>query len=62
MSGIEDKPENYVTVSYELSGEDGNVNVSVLQENIPDEKMRDHSVENWNKVLQGLKKVVEEKS
>ena len=61
MSGIEDKPENYVIVTYQLSGEDGNVNLSVLQENIPDEKMKAHSEENWNKVLNGLKKVVEEK-
>ncbi|HMK04069.1 MAG TPA: SRPBCC family protein [Ferruginibacter sp.] len=61
MSGIEDKPENYVIVSYQLSGEDDNVTVTVLQENIPDEKMKAHSAENWNKVLNGLKKVVEEK-
>jgi uncharacterized protein YndB with AHSA1/START domain len=61
MSGIEDKPENYVIVTYQLSGEDENVNLSVLQENIPDEKMKKHSEENWNKVLNGLKKVAEEK-
>ena len=61
MSGIEDKPENYVIVTYQLSGKDENVNLSVLQENIPDEKMKTHSIENWNKVLAGLKKVVEEK-
>jgi uncharacterized protein YndB with AHSA1/START domain len=61
MSGIEDKPENYVIVTYQLSGEDENVNLSVLQENIPDEKMKTHSEENWNKVLNGLKKVAEEK-
>ena len=61
MSGIEDKPENYVIVTYLLSGEDENVNLTVLQENIPDEKMKTHSEENWNKVLQVLKKVVEEK-
>ena len=61
MSGIEDKPENYVIVTYQLSGGDENVNLSVLQENIPDEKMKAHSEQNWNKVLDGLKKVVEEK-
>ena len=61
MSGIEDKPENYVIVTYQLSGGDENVNLSVLQENIPDEKMKAHSELNWNKVLNGLKKVVEEK-
>lgn len=61
MSGIEDKPENYVTITFKLSGKDGDVHLSLTQENIPDEKTKAHSEENWNKVLQGLKKVVEEK-
>ncbi len=59
MSGIEDKPENYVIVSYKISGEDNNLTLTVLQENIPDEKMKSHSEENWKKVLHGLKKLVE---
>lgn len=61
MSGIEDKPENYVIVTYELSKENNDVNLSVLQENIPSEEMKKHSEENWKKVLDGLKKVVESK-
>jgi uncharacterized protein YndB with AHSA1/START domain len=60
MSGIEDKPENYVIITYALSGEDNNVDLTLTQENIPDEKTKAHSVENWNKVMEGLKKVVEE--
>ena len=59
MSGIEDKPENYVIVTYELSGSDHNVELSITQENIPDEKMKEHSAENWRKVLNDLKKLVE---
>ncbi len=59
MSGIEDKPENYVTVTYRISGEDGSITVTVIQENIPDEKMKAHSIENWNKVLLDLKKMLE---
>ena len=59
MSGIEDKPENYVDVTYKLSGDDNDVTLSIIQENIPDEKMKEHSKENWNKVLQGLKDVAE---
>ena len=61
MSGIEDKPENYVTITYELSGQDNDVNLSLLQENIPDEEMKKHSEENWKMVLEDLKKVVEHK-
>jgi uncharacterized protein YndB with AHSA1/START domain len=59
MSGIEDKPENYVTITYELSEEQGHTTVSITQENIPDEKMKDHSEQNWRKVLHELKNFVE---
>jgi uncharacterized protein YndB with AHSA1/START domain len=61
MSGIADKPENYVTITYTLSGSDNDVTLSIKQENIPDEKMKAHSEENWKKVLKGLKHVVEGK-
>jgi uncharacterized protein YndB with AHSA1/START domain len=60
MSGIEDRPENYVIVTYELKGEDGDVDLTLTQENIPDEKTKTHSEANWKKVLDNLKKVVEE--
>jgi uncharacterized protein YndB with AHSA1/START domain len=62
MSGIEDKPENYAIVTYELSGVDRDVDLTITQENIPDEKMKEHSEENWKKVMNGLKNVVEQKS
>ena len=61
MSGIEDKPENYVIVTYKLSGEDYNVTLTVTQENIRDEKMKTHSEENWKKVLNDLKSLMEQK-
>jgi len=38
MSGIDDKPENYVTVTYELSDKDGKTTLTVTQENIPTRK------------------------
>lgn len=60
MSGIEDKPENYVIITYELTGEDNNVTLTITQENIPDEKTKEHSKENWEKVMKGLKDLVEE--
>jgi len=60
MSGIEDKPENYVPITYELDSNNSETKLTITQENIPDEKMKEHSLENWNKVLEGLKKVVEE--
>lgn len=60
MSGIEDKPENYVDVSYDLEEQYGKTILTVTQENVPTEAMRTHSEENWGKVLDGLKKLLEQ--
>jgi hypothetical protein len=60
VSGIEDKPENYIIITYALSGVDNDVFLSVLQENIPDEAMKKHLEENWKKVVAVLKKLVED--
>lgn len=59
MAGIEDKPENYVTITYKLSGKDNQTTLTITQENIPDEKTKKHSEENWNKVLGDLKQLLE---
>lgn len=59
MSGIEDKPENYATITYILSEKDGKTTLEITQENIPDEQMQEHSEQNWNKVLDELKKLME---
>jgi uncharacterized protein YndB with AHSA1/START domain len=59
MSGIEDKPENYVTVTYRLSEQGEQTRLEVTQENIPDEKTKEHSEENWKIVLNNLKRMVE---
>lgn len=60
LSGMEDKPENYVTITYELTAIEPLITrLDVRQENIPDEKMKTNSEENWNKVLKGLKEVCE---
>jgi len=59
MSGIEDKPENYATITYELEEHKDHTTLTVIQENIPDEKMKAHSEENWNKVLKNLKELLE---
>ena len=59
MSGIEDKPENYVIVTYDIVENENDVELTITQENIPDEKTKEHSAANWNKVLNDLKKLVE---
>lgn len=59
MSGMEDKRENYVDITYELKNTGSTTLLSVTQTNVPTEEMKKHSEENWGMVLDGLKKVVE---
>ena len=59
MSGIEDKPENYVPITFQLEAHNGYTDLSVTQENIPDEKMKEHSLQNWKTVLNNLKELLE---
>jgi len=60
MSGKEDKPENYANVIYKVSPDDGHSLITITQDNIDDEKQQQHSIENWGKVLESIKKLLEE--
>lgn len=60
MSGVEDKPENYVTITYRLFEEKDKVHLQITQENVPDEETKQHSEDNWKKVLSSLKSLLEE--
>ena len=59
LSGVPDVPENYHTVAYELSERDGRTDLTIIQDNNASEEERQHSAQNWQTVLAGLKKVVE---
>ena len=60
MGGSEDRPENYHTVTYELSGTDGKTHLTLTQDNNPSQEEADKmAANNWAPVLQGLKKTVE---
>ena len=59
MSGKEDKPENYNTVTYTLSDEDDRTLVRLTQDHIATEEEQAHATKNWEQVLKGLKEVVE---
>ncbi len=61
MSGAEDKPENYATVTYELINNGNSTIVNLTQDNNKDEESKNHSEQNWDTVLSGLKKLLEEK-
>ncbi len=60
MSGKEDKPENYANVIYKVSPDDGHSLITITQDNIDDEKQQQHMMENWEKVLESMKKSLEE--
>lgn len=59
LSGLPEKPENYHTVTIELSGTGAQTRVSLSQDNNPTEKDREHSEKNWGMMLSGLKKLLE---
>jgi uncharacterized protein YndB with AHSA1/START domain len=59
LSGEEDRPENYHTVLYELEERDGKTRVSLSQDNNSSKEAAEHSQANWEKMLAGLKQVVE---
>jgi uncharacterized protein YndB with AHSA1/START domain len=59
ISGEEDAPENYHTLVYELDDRGHATHVSLSQDNNPTADAAEHSRGNWEKMLAGLKQVVE---
>ena len=59
LSGKDDRPENYHRLVYELEERNGVTHVSLSQDNNPSEEAAEHSRANWEKMLAGLKRVVE---
>jgi len=52
-------PENYHTVTVELSENGNQTVVSLSQDNNETEQAREHSEKNWRIMLNGLKKFLE---
>lgn len=59
LSGKPDVPENYHTVTWELTGRDEETAVTLTQDTNETEEARDHSEENWKMVLSNLKELLE---
>jgi uncharacterized protein YndB with AHSA1/START domain len=59
LSGQEDVPANYHTLTYELEGRGDKTLVALTQDNNPTAEAAEHSKANWQKMLSGLKEVVE---
>jgi uncharacterized protein YndB with AHSA1/START domain len=62
LTGKADKPENYHTVTINLSGSGNKTEVLLSQDNNPNEEARKESAKNWGAMLEGLKKYVEKSS
>lgn len=60
LSGLPDKPENYHTVTIELSDENDQTRVSLTQDKNATEEQRADSEKNWGMMLAALKKFLEQ--
>jgi uncharacterized protein YndB with AHSA1/START domain len=59
LSGQEDRPENYHTLTYELEGRGQKTHVALSQDNNPTMEAAEHTKANWETMLSGLKELVE---
>ncbi len=59
LSGQPDVPENYHTVTVELSGEGQETTVLLSQDNNANDEEREHAANNWRMMLEGLKQLLE---
>ena len=60
LTGQEDRPENYHRVRYDLQPANAGTSVRLTQDNSGSAEEAEHSGANWQMMLDGLKKVVEE--
>ena len=56
---MEDKPENYHLITYELQDIDGKTNLILRQENIQNKEAQEHADKNWDFVLFTIKDILE---
>ncbi len=59
LSGLPDIPENYHTVTMEVSRLDTGTGLALSQDNNATQEEKEHSEENWGFMLQGIKKLLE---
>lgn len=59
LMGEEDRPENYHTLRYELSGSGDTTTVTLTQDGCDSEEQAEQFSQNWQGMLDGLKQVAE---
>ena len=62
LTGLPDVPENYHTVRIEVVDDGPATKVTLIQDHNETAEARDHSEGNWQTMLDGLKRVVEDGS
>ena len=61
MSSVPDAPENYNTITTELTDADGGTKVTIIQDSNATQEKADHSTQNWTMVLGKMKEMLEKK-
>lgn len=60
FSGLEDKDENYSLVAFHITGNDGDVTLTIHQLGFASEEAQSHSSQAWGNVLEGIKQIAEQ--
>ena len=60
IGGLPDKTENYKIVTYKLESSGSKTVLTLILENNPSEKEKQHLEQNWKMVLESIKKLVEQ--
>ncbi len=60
FSGLEDKPELRQIIRYDLGDAGGRTRVTVTQSNVDTKARAEHAAKNWQTVLGGMKKLLEQ--
>ena len=61
MGGTEDRPENYQTLTYDFQSNGEQTILTLTQSGKMSKESAEHSKQNWKKVLQDLKNLLEKK-
>lgn len=59
LTGQDDVPENYHTLTYTLHEHDGRTRVTLAQDNNASAEEAEHSRQNWQSMLAGMKELLE---
>lgn len=59
LSGLEDTPENYNVVTYEITPTNDATRLTIKQDNIRSQESADHSAQSWEGVLKTIKQLLE---